>query len=485
MKKTLNIQLVIAALTLLPGCGEQNDIIVLPRIQSSFQPITNGQPTSEYPYVGMLRIGSSGLCTATLVGKKTVLTAGHCIMTQSASAYKFIVDGKTYLGAAVHRHPNFNSSTLVNDIALVILGDAPNVTPSPVASSPIAKGMEVTLVGYGVSQVNQSDTGTKRVAKNVITTVSNTRFSFEGSGGTKGSTCKGDSGGPAFAALNGKFVQVGVTSAGQIPCGIVGYDTRVDAFVSWISETSQGDVVKDSGQATEDPAQPSLDKEAPQVSIKSPANGATVNPEVTIQAVISDNLKVVRADLIVDSRFNTTLEQSPFDFKVTLEPGEHSIGVVGYDEAGNEGDAQITLNVLGQVQDPNSSNSTTEPVEPNPEVTTPKSPDYTPAPGEFGATCNSRADCNSQLCALQSAQSIQYCSQDCDPNLNNCPQGALCIFIGEGKHICGPPVFEEQQQMAMTLTGGCSMGKGAGGFSYLVFYLLVCGMFFFLWFSRR
>jgi len=47
--------------------------------------------------------------------------------------------------------------------------------------------------------------------------------------------CNGDSGGPSFAMINGKLVEVGITSFGDQTCSMFGADTRVDAEKAFIT----------------------------------------------------------------------------------------------------------------------------------------------------------------------------------------------------------------------------------------------------------
>ena len=48
--------------------------------------------------------------------------------------------------------------------------------------------------------------------------------------------CEGDSGGPSFATINGKLLEVGITSFGDQNCAQFGADTRVDAEKAFIMQ---------------------------------------------------------------------------------------------------------------------------------------------------------------------------------------------------------------------------------------------------------
>jgi len=394
--------------------------------------IFNGQVYSGHPAVGELDIDQGSLCTATLIGKKTVLTAGHCA---EGSSYTFIAGGASYKVAQVIAHPSFNASTLANDIAVVILAQAPALTPIIASSKPPTVGQQVTLVGFGVTSEKGSDSGTKRIAHATISQVTQTRLVWNGA---SGGTCYGDSGGPAFATIDGKEVQVGVTSTGDPPCGTTDYDTRVDAFLSWIKQTAGGDVY----EGAVDPPTPPADTQAPQVAISSPASGATVQASVTVQANLTDNVGVTRATLAVDGATAATLSKSPWSFTVALAAGQHTLQVAGYDAAGNRGQATVVVSV-GTTPTPSPSN-------PDP---------ATPTPGAFGASCTRSTDCASGLCAEDPDSQLHYCTEACDVS-SGCPGGATCFPASGNRNVCGPPAGAAHTYTG-ELIGTCAATPGA------------------------
>jgi hypothetical protein len=342
----------LAGFSLLAGCGGEDPLSAVNVLQSS---ITNGKPTSDYPTVGEI----SG-CTATLVGKKTVLTAAHCVWT--GGSYSFKVAGSKYSGKAV-RHPSYGGFNLSNDIALIRLTQAPPVTPTPISNAAPAVGDEVVLVGFGVTSEYGKDGGIKRMAKNTIAKVTKTTIVFYGSGGDIGNTCYGDSGGPAFSTINGHFVVVGVTSRGDY-CGKDGVDTRVDTFRDWVMQASNND-------ALEAGAKPA-DSEPPKVTILSPQAGETLAPgqhEVKVEA--TDNVGVVKVQLAVETEQIGEVTAPPYDFPVELEVGTHSLHVRALDDQGNAGQASVTVKVTDL-----------PPIEPAPSPTDPIQPTEPESPSE-------------------------------------------------------------------------------------------------------
>src|SRR5690606_37042499 len=65
-------------------------------------------------------------------------------------------------------------------------------------------------------------------------------------GGPGSNICSGDSGGPSVMAMGGREVIVGVTSYGDVDCAEVGVSVRDDAYLDWIAEVTQGEVVASS-----------------------------------------------------------------------------------------------------------------------------------------------------------------------------------------------------------------------------------------------
>src|SRR5690606_6598664 len=114
--------------------------------------------------------------------------------------------------ASVTYHPSYSGSSLQNDIGYVTLtADAP-VEPMKLSPSMDASwvGKELIFVGYGASNgIQQTGYGTKRFVAMPIQQVWAKQFRYAVSGKN---TCNGDSGGPAFAQVDGELLLAGVTS---------------------------------------------------------------------------------------------------------------------------------------------------------------------------------------------------------------------------------------------------------------------------------
>jgi hypothetical protein len=443
----------VLVLVLAVGCGAEPELVQVGR-----QAIVNGQPYGGHPSVGEL-YQTKGYCTATLIGKKTVLTAAHCLTPGSDFAFR--AGGVSYKAVSVHPHPSYAANSNSFDIGVMLLAQEPPIASIPIATSAPSVGQKVTLVGFGVTGETANDHGTKRIATTTITKVTSMHVIWMAN---PGGTCYGDSGGPAFATINGQEVQVGVTESGDPPCGTKDFDTRVDTFASWISQTAGGDVNLGGAPPTPPPPPPA-DTTPPSVTVSSPASGQTVAASFTVQAAISDDVGVTRAELLVDGKSVAALTAAPWSFSASgLAAGEHRLRVTATDAAGNGGEAIVAVTVAASPEPPPS---------PGP---TPK-PDPAPLLGGFGASCKTASDCESGLCAIDRTSKAQYCTATCV--VDGCPLGATCYADASGSGLCGlpssgpRPSSPASPESEVMYGGSCSMASGAAGAQGILLPLVV------------
>ncbi|MCA9670379.1 MAG: trypsin-like serine protease [Myxococcales bacterium] len=459
--------------------------------------VVNGQTHSGHPSAGKLT-HSGSLCTATLVGKRTVLTAGHCVTP--GAPHTFTLDGVAYQSAQVIRHPQYNSAQISNDIAIIILASEPPVQPAAVNTTVPTVGTEITIVGYGKTSENNSNAGTKRMAKSTIAEVTPTRIRIpQSTSNTMGNVCNGDSGGPSYAIVNGQEVHIGIHSTKSGACGAGGHDVRVDAFMQWIEQNAGGDLNKAGGSTTPppggntppDPGTPPTpppggttpgDTTAPRVVVTYPAALAKIPAQVVIKSQITDDVGVVRAELLVDGHIVSTASGTTFDFPVTLQPGARMLQIVAYDAANNKGQASVAVTVESSATPP-----PTTPQQPS-EPSQPQTPQAPPqAQGTFGQVCSNGQACQSGMCGFDPDTQQNYCTQQCSGGqINDCPSGAQCFASNTpGTFVCGPPSSgpaplapnpspQNPQLDGSQLVGGCSVAHGGADLG--VMFLLLLGL---------
>ena len=216
-------------------------------------------------YANDSNVYSAQFCSGVLIDKSWVLTAAHCVQGMSAQGIQVAVgawDLTAFTGSrtpvrSIRIHPQFSSTSLYNDIALVELSVPSAIQPIALFSGesvdntpPTLLGKLVTVLGWGVADSTTSwyypeilrqvslpvvaDSTCNDIYINPVLPSQFCAGYWEGK-----DACEGDSGGPAVVQVDGHWVHAGIVSAG-VSCqeyfGWYGKYTRTSAYLSFIRQ---------------------------------------------------------------------------------------------------------------------------------------------------------------------------------------------------------------------------------------------------------
>ena len=200
------------------GCGHRDAFCDLqrPEVASIEMSIRNGEvSTDRRSAVLVLSVGRGTICTGSIVGPHTVLTAAHCLLGSRNTGFKpatradIDVDGVRYVGADgnYEAHPDYDGHgirPMKGDMAVVWFDE---LLPEPyvsIAEAPTGCYPGLIAQGYGRDELGLFGGLRERVVYEVHHNKYHI-FTTEGS-------CFGDSGGGLYAETPEGHTIIGVSS---------------------------------------------------------------------------------------------------------------------------------------------------------------------------------------------------------------------------------------------------------------------------------
>ncbi|XP_071959544.1 uncharacterized protein [Antedon mediterranea] len=225
------------------------------------QPLVNGESRivggtdadpGKWPWIVSLQsYFGSHICGGTLLNRTWVMTAAHClgsvhsVLLGTIDLYEPSVFREEIEVVGVYSHPEYNPTTLTNDIALLRLAkpvDYNSFIQPACYGEDFEAGTECAIAGWGSDSPDILQEANVTIISqelcldlwnNSIPILNSTICAYDEQ---RIGSCDGDSGGPLICQKDNVWYVTGVTSFGSIPCGegIVAY-AQVSSFIEFIN----------------------------------------------------------------------------------------------------------------------------------------------------------------------------------------------------------------------------------------------------------
>src|SRR5687767_9212463 len=175
-----------------------------PQVASASLPIVNGTVDEGDPAVVAITYSRQAFCTGTLIGRRVVLTAAHCMndgvdeLPLEIFVGTVVQEGDFFPVVEVHVHPEYMQGSVAHDLAVLIVGDEVPIEPALLNDRELTDemiGMDARIVGFGVTSVMANEGGVKYAGDSLLIEYDRATLTY---GETAAQTCFGDSGGPVF-----------------------------------------------------------------------------------------------------------------------------------------------------------------------------------------------------------------------------------------------------------------------------------------------